>query len=203
MRTERLTIAQAVANAERDDFRLTSDAPKATKKRAKEKFKRDPAVQRARKEAGKLGEKIASQLHAICLAAGVADVMKIATPMQILGGIKEGKRFFYKCVHAKASGCDYRGHMLANGVAVYVEVKAVTDPTERFPISHVREAQREQLEDGVRAGCVCVLVVIRAGHVYALPWSEARRHVSLGDRELRDWYVRPGTAYLSRWSEAE
>jgi hypothetical protein len=53
----------------------------------------------------------------------------------------------------------------------------------------------------MRAGCVAVLVVVRAGHVYALPWSEARMHVSLGDKELRDWFVKPGSAYLARWAE--
>jgi hypothetical protein len=180
-----------------DEFRLTTDAPAP---KPGERKPRDPAAQRARKAAGKAGERVVEQLHEICLAAGVARMAKIEAPMRIVGSTKRGKQFLYLSVHAAKSGVDYRGHLITSGKAVYVEAKAVTDPDGRFYLRDVRDAQCEQLDDGVRDGCVCVLVIIRAGHVYAVPWSVARTHVALGDAELRDWFVKPGTAYLARWS---
>jgi hypothetical protein len=184
-------------------FRLTSPEP-TRKKHPREKTPRKSSDQSKRSKSGSKGEHVLAAYHAVCLAAGVAEMTKIATPHQPVGPpFKMAKRgWVIPCKRIARAGVDFRGHMLDETArAVYVECKNVTDPTAKFYLREVRDVQRVQLERTMRAGCVAVLVVVRAGHVYALPWSEARMHVSLGDKELRDWFVKPGSAYLARWAE--
>jgi hypothetical protein len=85
---------------------------------------------------------------------------------------------------------------MADGRAFYGECKSVADADDKFYLRDMREDQVVQLDDAM-AKCVAVLIVIRAGRAYAMPWSFARKHVGLGDAELEQWYVQPGAAYLA------
>jgi len=160
------------------------------------------ALQRTRRANGKAGEDLLAAHNLVCEHAGVAEVVKIGTEMRIVGMVSPG---VYRAVFATPSGVDYRGHML-DGTArsVYVECKHVADPTERFPLSKVREVQREQLEAANAAGCVAALVIVLGPRrdLYAVPWWEARSRVSLGLAELEGWWVRPGDPYLGRFVAA-
>ena len=156
--------------------------------------------QRRREHNGRIGEDVLEAHNNVCLWSGVAVVAKIPTPMVILGSLGNG---VFRTSFGKKAGVDYRGHLLdGTARAVYVECKHVEDPARRFPLAEVREKQREQLERAVRDSAVAVLAIVRGPRrdLFALPWSEARGHVSLGDAELREWYVRPGVPYLARWA---
>jgi hypothetical protein len=184
------------------EFVLTSPEPP---RQSREKQPRSQADQSKRAKSGSKGEHILAAYHKVCLALGVAEMTKIATPHVPVGRpfVMKGRGLVIPCKRIARAGVDFRGHMLdGTARAVYVECKNVTDPNGKFYLREVRDVQRAQLERTLRAGCVSVLVVVRAGHVYAVPWSSARREVSLGDAELRDWWVRPGSPYLARWSES-
>lgn len=173
-------------------LKLTPPGPSGSRTRA--------AQARTRQHNGLVGEDVLEIHNVVCLHARVAQVEKIATPMVIVGTLGPG---LFRARFAQKAGVDYRGKLLdGSGRAVFVEAKHVADAARRFDLGDVREVQRVQLDAADAAGCVAVLAVVRGPRrdLYALPWSEARRHGSLGDAELADWKVRPGEPYLSRWS---
>jgi penicillin-binding protein-related factor A (putative recombinase) len=177
-------------------------SPPASPKRASALVngRRSSIDQSARAINGMVSEDIVGDLHAVCRARGVADMTKIATPMRIRKDLGQG---MFVASFAKKSGVDYRGHMLdGTGRGAYVECKSVANADDKFYLRHMRADQIVQLDAAVQAGCVAVLIVIRAGRAYAMPWSFARQHVGLGDVELEPWYVQTGEAYLARWSRS-
>jgi hypothetical protein len=161
---------------------------------------RGSATQRRRARNGSAGEDLLELHHVVCRHQRVADVVKIGTEMRIVGSVGPG---VFRAVFARPSGCDYRGHLLdGSGRGAYIEAKHVEDPTRRFALRDVREVQRAQLEGALAAGCVAVLAIVLGPRrdLYAVPWSEARTHASLGPDELASWWVKPGDAYLARWA---
>ncbi len=162
--------------------------------------------QRARQKLGDAAESHAEDLHALCLARGVAFVRKLPTPWKpIRPGPFKGSMV---CVPEKKSGADYIGVML-DGTAreVCAECKRTTD--RRLNFGRIEPHQREDLDRSDDAGAVAVLVVIyahdpRTVTVHAVPWSEARDRIargekSLGPEELAPHRVPEGEPYLARW----
>jgi hypothetical protein len=172
----------------------TSPAPSAP---------RASSDQKRRDANGKIGEAVAEVLHDICRRAGVADVMKVPTAMQLCGRDPSDPRFF-RATFARRVGVDYRGHLCdGSGRAVYSEIKHVQDDDAGFSLRDVRPEQRAQLDAAVAARAVAVLVIVRGPRrdVFALPWAVARAHRVLHTTELAPWKVRAGHPYLQHFCQ--
>ncbi len=183
-------------------FELTRpDAPAATVVFRKPMAEpRKSTDQRKRSKSGKVGEKFADALHAICLREGIAKVEKIATPVKNCG--PAGRPGMFRACYAAKAGVDYRGHMRdGSGRAVYVECKHVADAHAPFDMGDMRAVQIAQLDEALADECVAVLLVVRGGHGYAIPWGTARGFDRLGDEQLEPWWIRPGSAYLARFAQ--
>lgn len=161
-------------------------------------------IQQQRNQNGKQAEDALAEYHKVCLYERVAKVVRVATPMQIVGPIGHG---FYKCVFSKSikQGPDYNGHML-DGTArrVLIECKHVSDPESAFLLSAVTDYERECLNELQAAGGVCVLAIIRGPlkTLSAFDWGVVKDLRKITANELDDHRERHGSAYLKRWSNA-
>jgi recombination protein U len=161
-------------------------------------------VQSARSASGARGEDVVASLNAQCLAAGIARVRKLPTPMRVVGRIDQRGQTRLLCVYSAKSGVDFVGVMLADGRAVAVEAKRCTD--RRFPLARLEDHQRDELAAVHAAGGVAVVLVIHGPkrHAYALPWMLVARAVERGEKSLTVGAMEPyrvlaGTPYLRRW----
>ena len=167
------------------------------------------AEQRERQERGESAEEFVADLHDACLAQGIAFVRKLPTPLRVCGTASGGKVLAF---FEKKSGVDYVGHMLdGSGRAVFCEVKAQKQPG-RFPLSQVKEHQREELTRAGIAGAVAVLVIVlgegRDLTAYAVPWGDVFMWIEAGAKsltpaQLTPYRLRPGEAYLARFAQME
>lgn len=152
---------------------------------------------------GSDAEAFVNGLHALCLAAHVARMVKIPTPMRITGQ----RGAIRMCVPDEKSTVDYMGHLLG-GRAIYVEAKKLADTRLNFA-NRLPPHQRAALSQAHDEGAVSVLLIV-AGEsllsptVYAIPWSDVRAVIDRGDKSLAladmGAHVVPrGEPYLRRW----
>jgi penicillin-binding protein-related factor A (putative recombinase) len=133
-------------------------------------------------------ETTVAALHKECADVGVAWMRKVPTPFRVIRSVRGG----VLAVPCEKAGVDYVGHM-ADGRAVYVEVKLVTGPT--FLMSRVKPQQREELTRASSHGALAVLLLICKERPYALPWAMWMCAISI----KMDTLAPSPRVYLSEW----
>jgi penicillin-binding protein-related factor A (putative recombinase) len=166
----------------------------------------DSALQSRRNRSGSAGEKVADSLHELCELTGVASVRRVASNLKVVGG----GRGRFTAIAQKKSTVDCWGVMHEDGRAVAVEVKTVSPKKSAkggflpcsLSWSRVEQHQKDELNRVFSAGGVAVLLIIHGDlAVYAVPWGTGGLHPSIRGEVLEKHRVKPGEAYLARWSK--
>lgn len=167
-----------------------------------------------RHAAGREAEKAFEAAHDACHRAGLVSPWLRGDP-----GIRVGAGG--RAVFRDSAAIDYTATLRPSGRSLVVEVKACDG--DRWAYDHLAAEQADALDAAGEAGALALVVIVRAGRLYPLPWPELRPlwwawHRDPGRRPgqrclpgtaslpfdliaLRA--VRPGTTYLTRYLPGE
>ena len=143
---------------------------------------------RAARAHGEALESALDRQHDAYRAAGLADVRKVPTPVQVMGPTRRdarGRTTFPATFAARAS-CDFEG-VLADGRAVRIEAKHREG--DRLRLADVQPQQVDALRWAHDHGAVALLVVRLGGECWCVPaaclWAEGPKTWTARDMDAR------------------